>query len=114
LEVNVLERLEHEFQGLLFLVRPKHEIDETDDEARAEGPRGILEILPVVLVPGVPFFPIEAFDEARRAGCGRRRSARALREIRIASCPYRLLLRISWRGPSFGFLPMKGIVTLCA
>jgi hypothetical protein len=67
-----------------------------------------------VLAPSVPFFAVKASEKARRAHGGRRRSVRALREFRVDSCPYRLLLRISWRGPSFGFLPMKGIVTLCA
>lgn len=66
LELDVLERPEHEFQGLFFLVRPQHEIDEADDEARAEGPRGVLEILPVVLAPSVPFFGVKTFDCFKR------------------------------------------------
>ena len=35
LELDVFERPDDEFQGLLFLVRPKREIDEAGDESRA-------------------------------------------------------------------------------
>ena len=66
LKVDVLECPDHEFQGLFFLARTEHEIDEAGDEAYAEGSRSVLEILPVVPEPSVPFFAVKASKKARR------------------------------------------------